>query len=147
MIQLVDKHTLQQAAEIHAIAWRESHRSICSEEFIALHTTERQIGYLQRKMESGADIYLLFNSGKGVGVVSVQDSLIGDLYVLPEEQRKGYGAMLLRIAVEKCTDVPTLWVLDNNQNAIRLYERAGFYLTGAKNRMSDTLAELEMICK
>ena len=147
MIQLVEKHTLHLAAEIHAISWRASHRSFCSAEFIALHTTERQIGYLKGRMESGADIYLLFVSGKGVGVVSVQDSLIGDLYVLPEEQRKGYGTMLLRFAVGKCTEVPTLWVLDNNWSAIRLYERAGFHLSGARNRLSETLAELEMICK
>ena len=146
MIQLVDNRSLEQAAEIHATAWRESHRPICSEEFIALHTTERQIGYLEGRMENGADIYLLSVSGKGVGIVSVYDSLIGDLYVLPEEQRRGYGTTLLCFAMEKCAGVPTLWVLESNRDAIRLYERIGFHMTGARKQLSETLVEVEMKC-
>ena len=144
MIELVTSNNIRRAAEVHAISWRDSHRDICNEDFIALHTTERQIGYLQRQMEKGADIYLLSDLGKDLGIVSVLGDLIGDLYVRPDEQGRGYGTRLLQFAVEKCTGSPTLWVLNSNQRAIRLYERNGFQLTGEKEILSDTLAELEM---
>lgn len=144
MIELVTSFNIIEAAEIHTISWRESHCDICTEEFIALHTTERQMAYLQGQMHRGAAIYLLSYSGKGVGIVSVQGSVIGDLYVLPAEQRKGYGTTLLRFAVQQCVDTPTLWVLDHNRQAIRLYERIGFRHTGARKILSSTLSELEM---
>ena len=144
MIGLVTDSNIMQAAEIHAISWRASHRDICSEDFIALHTTERQLGYLQSQIDKGTAIYLHSDSGRVVGIVSIQNDLIGDLYVLPSEQRKGYGTTLLRFAMAKCTGTPTLWVLDHNRQAIRLYERNGFCLTGERKVLSETLSELQM---
>ena len=144
-IELVSDYKLKQAAEVHAESWRESHRSICSEEFIAIHTTERQMKYLQKHMEEGANIYLLSNNDKAVGIVSVQDNLIADLYVKPEEQRNGYGTRLLRYAVEKCHGTPVLWVLDRNRTAISLYEKCGFHKTGEKKILSPSLLELKMV--
>ena len=95
-------------------------------------------------IETGAAVYLLSDNGRGVGTVSVRGNLIGDLYVLPEEQRKGYGTELLRFALERCTGVPTLWVLDHNRHAVRFYERNGFRMTGVSKELSARLAELEM---
>ena len=144
MIELVNSANIRQAAEVHAISWRESHRDICSEEFIAVHTTERQIEYLKSQMKKGAAIYLLSDAGKPVGIVSIRDDVVGDLYVLPDEQGRGYGTQLLHFAIERCAGTPTLWVLNQNQRAIRLYERNGFRLTGERKELSETLSELQM---
>ena len=144
MIELVTDVNIEQAAAVHALSWRESHRAVCTEEFIALHTAERQRRYFQSLIETGAAVYLLSDNGRGVGTVSVRGNLIGDLYVLPEEQRKGYGTELLRFALERCTGVPTLWVLDHNRHAVRFYERNGFRMTGVSKELSAQLAELEM---
>ena len=144
MIELVTSVNITQAAEVHAISWRESHRDICSEEFIAEHTTERQIEYLKSQMNKGAAIYLLSDAGKPVGIVSIRDDVVGDLYVLPDEQGRGYGTQLLHFAIERCAGTPTLWVLNQNQRAIRLYERNGFRLTGERKELSETLSELQM---
>ena len=46
-----------------------------------------------------------------VGVVSVKECLIEDLYILPDKQKMGYGTKLLRFAIEQCTGIPTLWIL------------------------------------
>ena len=67
------------------------------------------------------------------GIVSVKDSLIEDLYILPQKQRMGYGTKLLQFAMEQCTDNPTLWILENNSNAKRLYHKMGFQETGRIN--------------
>ncbi|MBR5010786.1 MAG: GNAT family N-acetyltransferase, partial [Clostridia bacterium] len=78
-----------------------------------------------------------------VGVVSVNGSLIEDLYVLPEKQNMGYGTSLLRFAMERCSGKPTLWMLENNENAARLYRRIGFVETGNVHAVTDKLSEIE----
>ena len=144
MIEVVTSENNRQAAEIHAVSWRESHRDICSPEFIALHTTERQMGYLQDQIGKGCSLYILIDAGKPKGIVSIRGNLIGDLYVLPEEQGKGYGTELLRFAMAHCISTPSLWVLNHNQRAISLYERMGFRLSGARHVLSDSLSEVMM---
>ena len=37
-----------------------------------------------------------------IGIVSVTDSLIEDLYILPDKQNMGYGTKLLQFAVSQC---------------------------------------------
>ena len=78
-----------------------------------------------------------------VGVVSVTGSLIEDLYILPEHQNRGYGSILLKYAVSRCSGTPTLWILENNVNAKRLYCRMGFRETGNRNNITDGLDEIE----
>ena len=67
-------------------------------------------------MRNGAKVYMLVDE-KPVGIVSVTDSMIEDLYVLPDMQNMGYGTKLLQYAESQCTDTPTLWILENNENA------------------------------
>ena len=143
MIQPVTPSNLMQAAAIHAESWQASHRAICTPEFLALHTPERQARYLKSEMDKGARLYLL-TEGKPVGIVSVHDSRIENLYVLPSEQNKGYGTRLLAFAIQQCTDCPTLWILNANTGAKRLYERNGFQPTGNTVQHTGGLHELEL---
>lgn len=80
-----------------------------------------------------------------VGIVSVFENVIEDLYVLPDKQNKGFGTMLLRYAISQCTGIPTLWILENNINAERLYRRMGFIETGRRNSITDGLDEIEFV--
>ena len=138
----VDESNIRDAAEIHSASWQESHRSFCSPDFVALHTPEHQLAYLREKMEQGSRIFML-TDGEPVGIVSVTGSLIEDLYILPEYQNRGYGTLLLRYAVRQCAGVPTLWILENNRDAERLYLREGFRKTGRRNAITDRLDEIE----
>lgn len=142
MIVPVDETNIFQAAAIHSASWQDSHRSFCSPDFIALHTPEHQREYLRGKMDKGSKVYMLVKN-RPVGVVSVTGSLIEDLYILPKMQNKGYGTELLQFAVSLCPDVPTLWILENNESAARLYRRMGFKETGNVNAITDRLAEIE----
>ena len=78
-----------------------------------------------------------------IGIVSVTNSMIEDLYILPDMQNMGYGTKLLQYAVGQCMDTPTLWILENNINAERLYRRMGFKETGRKNAITNGLDEIE----
>lgn len=142
MILPVTRQNIHQAAAIHSESWKESHRDVCSAEFLEAHTPERQKRYLEAEMEQGAQLYMLVDQ-KPVGIVSVQGCLIANLYVLPSEQNKGYGTRLLAFAVTKCQGPPSLWVLSSNQRAQKFYERNGFCPTGAVVQHTDTLWELE----
>lgn len=139
----ITHQNLYQAAEIHAISWRESHIDFCSAEFVAKHTTERQMGYLQKEIDKGKQLYMLIDD-KPVGIVSVIGKMIENLYVLPDEQRKGYGSQLLKFAIDHCQGVPTLWVLSNNVRAYCFYKKNGFKETGDRKQLREGLFEMEM---
>lgn len=142
MIIAVDKTSLSEAATVHSISWKESHCSFCSASFIEQHTPERQREYLERKMNVGSKLFMLVEE-MPIGIVSVTDSLIEDLYILPDKQNMGYGTKLLQFAVSQCTGTPTLWILENNINAERLYLRMGFEKTGRKNTINNGFDEIE----
>jgi GNAT superfamily N-acetyltransferase len=138
----VDETNIFDAAKIHSVSWQASHRAFCKADFVALHTPERQREYLLGKLQTGYKLYMLLDA-EPVGIVSVKESLIEDLYVLPEKQNKGYGSALLKFACAKCAGTPTLWILENNVNVARLYRRKGFTETGRKNVVTNGLDEIE----
>lgn len=133
---------LSDAAEVHAASWRESHRDICSPEFVAAHTAQRQAAYLQGEMDRGKRLFLLRDQVP-IGVVSVDQDVIENLYIHPAHWGKGYGTQLLRFAETKCK-TPRLWVLNTNEQARRFYEKRGYVPTGREKVLSQTLKELEM---
>lgn len=139
----VDSSGVDEASRVHALSWQDSHRAFCTPDFTALHTPERQARYLAQKMAAGSRLYLLRLDGTTVGVVSVTGSLIEDLYILPEYQNRGLGTALLRYAIDRCDGVPTLWILENNAGAERLYRREGFTPTGRRSAIADGLNEIE----
>ena len=139
----VDGASIADAGRIHSESWKESHRSFCSAEFVGKHTPAAQADFLRREMNIGKTIYMLIGNYP-VGIVSVYGSLIENLYVLPSEQRKGYGSQLLHYAIQRCSGIPCLWILNNNEGAYRLYSMYGFQETGRRKQLNDQLYEIEM---
>ena len=142
MIVSVNQSNIHDAAIIHSVSWQDSHRSFCSADFIAMHTPEHQEAYLQTKNDAGSKVFMLIEQNP-IGIVSLTGSMIEDLYILPEYQNHGYGSDLLHFAISECSDTPTLWILENNQRAERLYRREGFKETGRRNVITDGLDEIE----
>jgi len=140
----VTEQNIADAGRIHSESWKESHRGFCSVEFVDKHTSVAQAEYLRREMNAGKRVYMLIDEYP-VGIVSVHGSLIENLYVLPSEQRKGYGSQLLHYAVRHCSGTPRLWILNNNEGAYRLYSRNGFRETGNQNQLNEKLYEVELL--
>lgn len=138
----VGKENISEAARVHSISWRESHKSFCDKNFVEMHTPEHQIEYISNKMKSGTEFYMLVDE-EPVGVVSITGNLIEDLYVMPHKQGMGYGTKLLRFVIGKCTGTPTLWILENNMRAEKLYCRNGFRRTGNIHSVTNGLDEVE----
>ena len=139
----VDEASIAEAGRVHSESWKDSHRSFCSAEFVEKHTPSVQAEYLLRETNAGKRIYMLIDKYP-VGIVSVHGSLIENLYVLPSEQRKGYGSQLLHYAIQRCSGIPCLWILNNNEGAYRLYSMYGFQETGRRKQLNDQLYEIEM---
>ena len=139
----VDESNIAAAGAVHAESWRTSH-GFCTPEFLAAHTAETQAAYLRREREAGKELFLLLDT-EPVGLVSVYEGLIENLYVLPEKQGRGYGTRLLEYAAERCGGEPRLWGLSCNERARRFYEARGFRETGAHKELKKGLAEREMI--
>lgn len=146
MIEQVTEETLLLAAYVHALSWQASHLSLCSPEFIARHTPQRQAEYLRSEMGRGKRLFLL-TDGEPVGVVTVWGSLIENLYVLPEQQKRGYGTALLDFAIRQCDKTPALWVLNTNALAQTMYRKNGFIETGATRALNESVFEIEMVRK
>jgi GNAT superfamily N-acetyltransferase len=145
IVTQVTEENIAAAARIHSISWQESHRAFCNEAFILKHDVEHQKEYIREKMKNGSKFYLLYDK-EPVAVVSVNEGLIEDLYVLPEQQNKGYGMQLLGYVVaniQKLGLIPSLWILENNKGAERLYLRQGFVPSGNRNHITDKLDEVE----
>ena len=139
----VTELNIADAGRIHSESWKESHNRFCSAEFVEKHTPAAQAEYLRREMNAGKSIYMLIDEYPA-GIVSVHGSLIENLYVLPSEQRKGYGSQLLDYAIQHCSGTPCLWILNNNEGAYRLYSKKGFKETGNRKQLNDTLYEIEL---
>ena len=134
---------LGEAARVHSASWRASH-SFCAPDFVAAHTPQRQRAMIEAQRAEGVRFFLLLRGGACLGLVSVQDDLIENLYVDPAHWHEGIGRQLLAFAETLCAR-PRLYVLCNNEHAIRIYTRAGYHFTGRENRLSDTLTEREMV--
>ena len=92
---------------------------------------------------NSGEMTVVYIDEKPIGIVSVTNSLIENLYVLPDLQNMGYGTKLLQFAISQCSDTPALWILENNTRAEKLYRRMGFKKTGKRNSITDVLDEIE----
>lgn len=146
MVLEVTEENILQAAEIRSKSWKDAHRDFCGEAFVETHTTEQQKEYLEKELLDGKRVYMLEHES-AVGIVSIKGNLIENLYILPEEQHKGYGTELLEFAIGQCGEVSTLWVLSNNKKAYSLYTKRGFQTTGNRRMLSDEISEIEMILR
>jgi GNAT superfamily N-acetyltransferase len=79
------------------------------------------------------ELYLGEAGGEPAGSVSVDDSFLRTLYVVPSHQGAGLGSALLDFALERLRargcSTARLWTLEENRGARRFYERRGWTLT------------------
>ena len=137
IIEKINKSNYAQALEVYKASWRESHRDVCSEEFLERRDYD---GYLRSRMDS---LYVIAD-GVIVGVFTLNGNTFGDLYIHPQKQEMGYGTACIRYAKTKI-DSLRLTVLSGNLAAIRLYQREGFQFTGNEIPLKNGIRECEMI--
>ena len=89
------------------------------------------VGYSCWVMEADLEIH-----GYGIMTVGAGESHILNLCVRPKKHGMGFGTLLLRHLLEYAgkhhATITFLEVRPSNENAIRLYERAGFSIVGTR---------------
>ena len=127
MIKIVSEENIKDVARVYMDSWKDSHKEICSAEFIEKHDLAYMINYLKEKKELGYDIFSCYIGKNPVGMVGInpKDEEICLLYVSPNEQGKGIGTELLDFAILRCKS-PYVTVLDTNKKAIEFYLKRGF---------------------
>ena len=133
----VSEKNFTSALDVYAISWRESHRNICSKDFLE---NRDYAGYLRKKMGT----LWLISDIIPVGVFSLDGENFGDLYIRPDCQGRGYGTTCIRFAMNTMPRL-RLTVLSDNHAAIGLYEKMSFRFTGNDTLLRDGLWEREMV--
>lgn len=86
----------------------------------------------------------VYDDGVVKGMIRVNGSEIEKLYIEPQFQGQGIGALLLRFAVDRL-HASFLWALEYNERGIAFYKRHGFELTGEKMVEDEWVPLLKMI--
>ena len=92
-----------------------------------LHTTEEDLAFYTREIETSQGLLAEDDDGRALGFVLWRDAMINHLYVAIGDQRRGVGSALLTAAVE-AIDGPevTLWMFRDNAKATAFYATHGF---------------------
>ena len=133
----VNKGNFSQAVQVYRASWQESHRDICSPEFVENRDCA---GYLRKRLDG---LYLL-TDGEPAGVIRVYDGALSTLYIHPDKQGRGYGRALLNFALTIDPNLK-LTVLSSNEKAAGMYLRHGFRYTGKQWPRYEGLWEREMV--
>lgn len=146
IVEVTEANVLE-AAKAHSVSWIESHRDVCTEEFLLSHTPERQKEWILSEMKTKGSRFFMILDPDPIGIIAVTGSVIGHLYVIPSAQNRGYGTKLLKYAESQCISTPELWVRSTNTGAIRLYQRNGFVFTGSRQTLRDGVLFVEEMRK
>jgi ribosomal protein S18 acetylase RimI-like enzyme len=86
-----------------------------------------------RSAINGNEVSIILSGGQPAGWLQIQDAedavYVHHLYIAPDHQRRGVGTRLLKKILRQARDRAKpvhLWVMRNNQQARRLYQRLGF---------------------
>ena len=129
-------------AYVHWKSWHESYSGIVDPAYLKKLTLEQceQIAYQwpENILVAKDRIQVVGFLGCGENRELAECGEIFALYVLPEYQNKGIGSRLMQSGMEKLKKYPErcLWVLEDNQNAIRFYKKFGFSPDGAKRQIT-----------
>lgn len=145
---------LPAAADMKALAWRESYVALLPSEPIEAQW-DRIPGTIAAWTDAlgrGETLWLALDRDGIVGLThafvcpgaTAPNPLeVGLLYVLDRAKGRGVGSRLLATAIG---DSPAhLWVLENNDAAIGFYRRAGFEPDGARSEVPPSFAGVQQI--
>lgn len=117
-----------------------------------LASYEREVAYGERRWRqefSRGEWNIMRADDKEIGLLGVtreptmssRECYLEYLWVAPDFRRSGVGALLLRTVLDRLRDsgVHTVWlyILDGNQDAMRLYQRFGFQSTNERQLLPD----------
>lgn len=147
MIRRANIADAEAIATIHVRTWQTAYAEIFPAEFLANLSVEKRVAAWREQLtDNPAATFIAEENGLVTGWVSgglsvdadaTGESEVQAIYVLPEYWDKGVGADLMQ-AIEQAlppSHGTTLWVLRDNQRALRFYEKLGYLADGAQEEL------------
>ena len=142
-------------ATLHAESWRSNYRNTLSDEYLEKHVYRERLLVWQERFSKPAQkpMFVLVAEANSMltGFVCVfpdEDAVFGsfldNLHVVPSMTCQEIGRKLLSDAAQRLVEDGSraglyLWVVEQNQKALRFYEKAGAQVVGSRvNSMPDS---------
>ncbi|MBR0420497.1 MAG: GNAT family N-acetyltransferase [Erysipelotrichaceae bacterium] len=144
LIRKANEEDLSRIAEILVFVKRINYRRIFLNDDFSFN--ELQVLKVAKEyQEKGRLKYIyVYDDGIVKGMIHIYKNEIVELYVDHFFEDQGIGTAMIRFAIEKFK-VTYLWALEKNSDAIRFYERNGFYLSGERKLEEGTVEYLVMM--
>jgi GNAT superfamily N-acetyltransferase len=92
-----------------------------------MHTPEEDVAYFSVMVYGEQSVYLIEDNERLLGFIAYDQSWVHHLYIHPNELGKGFGAKLLKLAMQNAS-ILQLWAFKKNTRAINFYKKHGFVL-------------------
>jgi GNAT superfamily N-acetyltransferase len=151
MVRRMREDDWAQVREIRLVALQDSPTAFAS-------TYQREVAFDEatwRSRTRTAAWFLAYDGTRAVGLVAgiheegapAGERHVVSFWVAPERRGRGVAGALLDTVIdwarEQGADVVTLWVVDGNDPAIRLYVRHGFQATGESQPVPGSVSTIE----
>lgn len=147
MIRKANIADAEAIATIHVRTWQTAYAEIFPAEFLANLSVEKRIVAWREQLADNPNTTFIaeenglvtgwVSGGLSVDVDASGEAEVQAIYVLPEYWDKGVGGDLMQ-AIERAlppSHSTTLWVLRDNQRALRFYEKLGYLADGAQEEL------------
>ena len=144
VVRLATSSDALDMAEVHMRSWEAAYKDIIPIDFICEKNAGRPALWENILRNENTTQYIIKKDGKTVGMMGMSVSLDEDtdagtyelmgLYLLPDYFYLGIGTQAMEFAFKKARNLEmkdmTVWLLENNHNAKRFYEKCGFVPDG-----------------
>lgn len=140
-IRYADINDSKTLGEIHSKSWKVAYKGIVPNEILETITVEKRQKYFEKALSEGwEEDANIFNDDESIGLICIgkcrdtdKPNTCGEIwgiYLLPEYWNSGIGSELIHWGLNELKkrnyDKVTLWVLEENINARKFYEKVGF---------------------
>ena len=144
MIRKAEVRDLSRIAEILVFVKRIKFRPIFQDDDYSFN--KLQVLTVAEEYREKLDRIWVYDDGIVKGMIHIADREIRELYVDYFFQNQSVGSRLIEFA-KKYFPVTFLWAVEKNTDAIRFYERHGFFLTEKKKFEDGTTEYLVMLAR
>ena len=140
-IRFANTDDAETLAIIHSRSWNAAYKNIVPDEILEKMNPENGTENFKKALKEGwGENAILFKDHKATGLICIgkcrdkdKDDLFGEIwgmYLLPEYWNMGIGTELIAWGLKELKnrgyEKVTLWVLEENVNARKFYEKMGF---------------------
>ena len=122
----------QAIAAVQSVSWKDAYKGMLPDEYLGNDVADELARHWKALEICPKDVVLVAEEGEIIGFVAVwcrPDPFIDNLHVLPDWRSKGVGKKLMTAAAEQLVQLSHstayLWVLEENDRAVKLYEELG----------------------